>query len=66
MASAKKTRKPEADKKEVHFTVWVTREQEDQITRAAALDDEDKPSVWIRKLALRAARAALGEDKPTR
>lgn len=54
--------KPEQGKKEVHFTVWVTRDQEDKITRAALLEEEDKPSVWIRKVALRAAKKLLGEE----
>jgi uncharacterized protein (DUF1778 family) len=53
----------EKEKKEVHFTVWVTRDQEKMITRAALAEDEDKPSVWIRKLALRTARSVLGEKE---
>jgi uncharacterized protein (DUF1778 family) len=63
MAQPKKTRKPAAEKKDAHMTVWMTDDQADQITRAAKAEDEDKPSSWVRKVALRAARAILGEEK---
>lgn len=50
---AKKSEPPTKDR---HLSVWVTHDQEDIITRAAAADDEEKPSRWLRKLGLKRAR----------
>jgi uncharacterized protein (DUF1778 family) len=49
--------------KALHYSVNVSEEDKDLIDRAAALDDEPKPSRWMRKVALRAAREALGEKR---
>lgn len=48
-------------KKERHLSVWLSVDQEDLITRAAASEDEEKPSRWLRKLGLKRAREVLGE-----
>lgn len=47
--------------KNKHLSVWVSDEQKDMITRAAAAEDEDKPGRWLRKLGLKRAREVLGE-----
>jgi len=48
-------------KKERHLSVWVSADQLETLTRAAAAEDEDKPSRWLRKLGLKRAREVLGE-----
>lgn len=50
-----------AETKNKHLSVWVSDDQKDMITRAAAAEDEDKPGRWLRKLGLKRAREVLGE-----
>lgn len=49
--------------KALHYSVNVSPEDKDLIDRAAAVEEEEKASRWIRKVALRAAREVLGEKK---
>lgn len=56
--------KAEPETADYHYSVNVTPSERQLIDRAAMLvDDEKRASRWIRKVALRAAREALGEGK---
>lgn len=57
----KKTEAPAT--KDFHYSVWVTQEQREEIDKASETEGEERPSTWIRKLVLKAARAVNGEKK---
>lgn len=44
---------------DLHYSVNVSQDDKDLIDRAAKAEDEPKPSRWLRKVGLRAAREIL-------
>lgn len=48
---------------DLHYSVNVSEEDKKLIDAAAAAEDEPKASRWIRRVALKAARSVLGDQK---
>lgn len=49
--------------KDFHYSVWVTQEQRAEVDKASEAEGEERPSTWIRKLMLKAAREVNGTKK---
>jgi len=47
-------------------SIYFQDDEKALVQRAAALEDEEKPGRWIRKVAVREARRVLGEEKAGR
>lgn len=58
---AKKPTAAEPQRKRYHYSVWVDDQQRALIDEAAQAEGEEHASTWIRKLAIKAARAVTAE-----